>query len=137
MEAGRRHPLARALRIDKLSLAALEATLSLYRDPERALREIPVLRAAREPAADVRARPSGWRHASVGRWSRPSGGSVEERSPWPSSRRSEPRFPEIPRQCALAFRLAEVAVVGRIVDGSLVLDCRTLSDAEADRIAPP
>ena len=41
--AARRHPLARALRIDKLSLAALEATLRLYRDPERALQEIPVL----------------------------------------------------------------------------------------------
>ncbi len=41
--AARRHPLARALRIDKLSLAALEATLRLYRDPERAMREVPVL----------------------------------------------------------------------------------------------
>ena len=41
--AARRHPLARALRIDKLSLAALEATLRLYRDPQRALREIPTL----------------------------------------------------------------------------------------------
>ncbi|MGH2895627.1 MAG: L-seryl-tRNA(Sec) selenium transferase, partial [Solirubrobacteraceae bacterium] len=41
--AARRHPLARALRIDKLSLAALEATLGLYRDPERARAEIPVL----------------------------------------------------------------------------------------------
>ena len=39
----RRHPLARALRLDKLSLAALEATLRLYREPERALAEIPVL----------------------------------------------------------------------------------------------
>src|SRR6185312_1208167 len=41
--AARRHPLARALRIDKLSLAALEATLMLYRDPQRARDEIPVL----------------------------------------------------------------------------------------------
>ena len=38
------HPLARAVRIDKLSLAALEATLRLYRRPARALREMPVLR---------------------------------------------------------------------------------------------
>ena len=41
--AARRHPLARATRIDKLSLAALEATLRLYRDPQRALSEIPTL----------------------------------------------------------------------------------------------
>jgi L-seryl-tRNA(Ser) seleniumtransferase len=39
----RRHPLARALRADKLALAALEATLSLYADPVRARTEIPTL----------------------------------------------------------------------------------------------
>jgi L-seryl-tRNA(Ser) seleniumtransferase len=39
----RRHPLARALRADKLALAALEATLSLYAEPERARTEIPTL----------------------------------------------------------------------------------------------
>src|SRR5258705_10483620 len=44
IEACRKHPLARALRIDKLSLAALEATLRMYRDPKEAVREIPVLR---------------------------------------------------------------------------------------------
>jgi L-seryl-tRNA(Ser) seleniumtransferase len=39
----RKHPLARALRVDKLALAALEATLPFYADPERACVEIPVL----------------------------------------------------------------------------------------------
>ncbi|CCW34885.1 L-seryl-tRNA(Sec) selenium transferase [Chthonomonas calidirosea] len=39
-----RHPLARALRVDKLTLAALEATLRLYRDREQALQAIPTLR---------------------------------------------------------------------------------------------
>ena len=40
----RQHPLARALRIDKLTLAALEATLRLYLQPEQALQEVPILR---------------------------------------------------------------------------------------------
>lgn len=43
MELCARHPLARAVRVDKLSLAALAATLELYHDPEHARREIPVL----------------------------------------------------------------------------------------------
>ena len=46
----RAHPLARALRLDKLGLAALEATLRLYLDPERARREIPVLAMLAAPA---------------------------------------------------------------------------------------
>ena len=44
VEAMRAHPLARAVRIDKLSLAALEATLALHRDEERSARDVPVLR---------------------------------------------------------------------------------------------
>ena len=40
----RRHPIARAVRADKMTLAGLEATLALYRDPSQALLEIPVLR---------------------------------------------------------------------------------------------
>jgi L-seryl-tRNA(Ser) seleniumtransferase len=44
IERCRRHPLTRALRIDKLTLAGLEATLKLYLDPELALRSIPTLR---------------------------------------------------------------------------------------------
>jgi L-seryl-tRNA(Ser) seleniumtransferase len=56
--AARRHPLARALRIDKLSLAALEATLRLYRDPARARAEIPVLAMLAAPEAELAARAS-------------------------------------------------------------------------------
>jgi L-seryl-tRNA(Ser) seleniumtransferase len=54
--ACRRNPLARALRVDKLTLAALEATLSLYRDPERALRDVPVLAMLTAAADEVRQR---------------------------------------------------------------------------------
>src|ERR687888_70775 len=56
VERLRRHPLQRALRADKLTLAALEGTLSLYLDPERALRDVPVLRMVGEQVAEVRAR---------------------------------------------------------------------------------
>ena len=56
VERLRRHPLQRALRADKLTLAALEGTLGLYLEPGRALREVPVLRMLVEPAASVRTR---------------------------------------------------------------------------------
>lgn len=49
----KKHPLARALRLDKMTLAALEATLRLYLDPERAVREIPVLRMLTASAEDI------------------------------------------------------------------------------------
>lgn len=45
------NPMARALRMDKMSLAALEATLRLYRDPDLAVREIPTLAMLTQPAA--------------------------------------------------------------------------------------
>jgi L-seryl-tRNA(Ser) seleniumtransferase len=56
VERIRKHPMARALRSDKLTLAALEATLRLYLDPQRALTEIPILRMLAVPAADLRTR---------------------------------------------------------------------------------
>ncbi len=56
IEKIRQHPMARALRIDKLSLAALEATLRLYLERDTALREIPVLRMLAAPAEELRER---------------------------------------------------------------------------------
>lgn len=50
------NPLCRALRVDKTTLAGLEATLRLYRDPQRAVQEIPTLRMVAEGAPSVRAR---------------------------------------------------------------------------------
>jgi L-seryl-tRNA(Ser) seleniumtransferase len=54
--ACRNDPLARAVRADKFTLAALEATLALYRDPETARREIPVLRMLTADAGELRQR---------------------------------------------------------------------------------
>jgi L-seryl-tRNA(Ser) seleniumtransferase len=58
IERVRADPLARALRIDKLDLAALGATLQLYLDPEAAWREIPVLWMLARPLAELRAAAS-------------------------------------------------------------------------------
>ena len=56
IEPLKRHPLARALRVDKLTLAALEATLRAYRDPRQALQEIPTLRMLTLSAGELRRR---------------------------------------------------------------------------------
>jgi L-seryl-tRNA(Ser) seleniumtransferase len=64
--ACRRHPLARAMRIDKLSLAALEATLRLYRDPDHARRAIPVLAMLTAGEDELGARAEGLAAATGG-----------------------------------------------------------------------
>jgi L-seryl-tRNA(Ser) seleniumtransferase len=56
IELLRRHPLNRALRIDKMTLAALEATLRHYLDPEAAVRAIPTLHMLTTPLRDVNRR---------------------------------------------------------------------------------
>ena len=53
----KKHPMARAVRLDKMTLAALEATLRAYLEEERALREIPTLRMLTEPQSEVRVAP--------------------------------------------------------------------------------
>jgi L-seryl-tRNA(Ser) seleniumtransferase len=132
VERLRRHPLQRAVRADKLKLAALEGTLALYLEPERALREVPVLRMALESADVVRARAE--------RLAELAGGEVEETV----GRVGGGALPlaELPSfACAVEEELAgplragEPPVVGVVRDGRLLLDCRTLSDAEAEEAA--
>jgi L-seryl-tRNA(Ser) seleniumtransferase len=129
VERLRRHPLQRALRADKLTLAALEATLRLAVEaPE----EIPVLRMLREPAEAVRDRAQ--RLAGL------VGGEVEETV----ARAGGGALPlaELPSYAcaveetlAIPLRAAEPPVVGIVRDGRLLLDCRTLTDREAEEAA--
>jgi len=129
VEKLRRHPLQRALRIDKLSLAALEGTLLLHLEaPER----IPVLRTLGQDAATVRARAE--------RLAAATGGEVEETV----GRVGGGALPlaELPSfACALEESLAEplrtgeLPVVGVVRDGRLLLDCLTLTDEEAEQAA--
>jgi L-seryl-tRNA(Ser) seleniumtransferase len=133
----RRHPLARALRIDKLSLAALEATLRLYRDPAAARAELPVLRAIVEPAEDVRSRAellAGRLGGSVVETVARVGGGALPLAELPSF---GVRLEGDADLLAARLREADPAVLARVSDGALVLDCRTLSDADAARIRSP
>ena len=66
VRSARAHPLCRALRCDKVTLAGLEATLSLYRNPERAKARIPVLRMIAAPAEELGARATALLEAVAG-----------------------------------------------------------------------
>ncbi|HEV8249680.1 MAG TPA: L-seryl-tRNA(Sec) selenium transferase [Gaiellaceae bacterium] len=132
VERLRRHPLQRALRADKLALAALEGTLGLYLDPARARREVPVLRMLTEPADEVRARAE--------RLARLVGGEVEATA----ARVGGGALPlaelesfacAVEEELAAPLRAGEPPVVGIVRDGRLLLDCRTLTEAEVDEVA--
>jgi L-seryl-tRNA(Ser) seleniumtransferase len=133
--ACRRHPLARATRIDKLSLAALEATLALYRDPELARRELPVLAMLDTPPAVLERRAERLAAAAGGevvRGSAKVGGGALPLLELEGPVVAIDPGPEGPDALAAALRRGDPAVVGRIRDARLLLDPRTLSDAEAD-----
>jgi L-seryl-tRNA(Ser) seleniumtransferase len=132
VERLRRHPLQRALRADKLTVAALEGTLGLYLEPERALREVPVLRMLTELPEAVRARAE--------RLAEATGGTVEETV----ARVGGGALPlaELPSfACAVEeelagpLRLGEPPVVAIVRDGRCLLDCRTLAEDELEDVA--
>ncbi|OGF18205.1 MAG: L-seryl-tRNA(Sec) selenium transferase [Candidatus Eisenbacteria bacterium RBG_16_71_46] len=137
----RRDSLARALRVDKLTLAALEATLPEYVDPERAARDIPALamlhadEAALERRAGVlaerleRALPGARARVARGAGEVGGGALPLQRLPgwvvsleWPGRSAGDLE--------ALA-RSAEPPVIGYIRGGKLRLDVRTLTDDDA------
>jgi L-seryl-tRNA(Ser) seleniumtransferase len=136
--AARLHPLARALRIDKLSLAALEATLALYRDPATARSELPVL-AMLDAAPDVLSALArrlkdgiGARAELIWTAARAGGGALPL---------AELEGPAValeadcgPDQVASRLRAWDPPVIARIHDGRVVLDPRTLSDAELETV---
>src|SRR5919197_826509 len=118
--------------LDKLGSGALEGTLLLYLEPERALREVPVLRMLHEEPSAVRTRAE--------RLAAAVGGEVEETV----ARVGGGALPlaELPSfACAVEESLArplragEPPIVGIVRDGRLLLDCRTLTDGEVELAA--
>jgi len=140
VDAMRRNPLCRALRVDKLTLAALEATLALYREPDRAMREIPTLAMLSTPKEAVaeRARALADRLDAAGvRAHVRDGASTVGGGAFPDA--------EIPTALLAleaedvesahgALRSGEPPVVGRIRDGRLLLDLRTVRPDEEETL---
>ena len=130
-----RHPLARALRIDRLGVAALQATLRLHLDPERARAAVPVRRMIATPLADVRARAerlAGLVGGETVETAARIGGGALPTVDLPSAACA---LPDPDGSLHAALRTGEPAVLGRLEDGLLLLDCRTLlDDAELDTV---
>lgn len=133
----RRNPFARAMRADKLTLAALEATLRLYADPELARREIPVLRmltASAETLAGRARRLADACPAACAPRLEPGasavGGGAFPGATLPTTVVTLDAGPAGADALALRLRLGDPAVVARVQAGRVVLDPRTLEEAD-------
>ena len=129
------NPLTRALRVDKLTIAALQATLALYRDPSRALREVPVLAMLTSHAADIRARAERVA-ASLGATGR-TADVLETDSSVGGGAFPAARIPSWAvhvagdaRALEAAARAGSAPVIGRISEGRFLLDMRTILPRE-------
>ncbi|MBQ6315686.1 MAG: L-seryl-tRNA(Sec) selenium transferase [Mogibacterium sp.] len=141
----KKHPLARAMRVDKMTFAALEATLAKYRDPKIALRDIPVLNMIASSADEMRARAGRLADAihkvnpgldlefvevldQIGGGSAPMvrlpGWAVAVGDGNKSADSIERRL-----------RKAEIPVIARIADDKLLLCVRTIAESELETVA--
>lgn len=134
----KRHPLARAVRADKMCLAALTTTLTHY-IADQALRKVPVWRMIARPLAEIQAEAEGWvtRLRSEGveasvmaGESRVGGGSLPGTS-LPTCLVAIRPVGVSADELAARLRNGPVAVVGRIQDGCILLDPRTVLEEQS------
>ncbi|MYD09617.1 MAG: L-seryl-tRNA(Sec) selenium transferase [Chloroflexi bacterium] len=134
IEALKRHPLARALRVDKLTYAALIATLQHYRRGE-ALKCIPVWQMISRPLDDIRARASFWAEAVGGviieGESTVGGGSLPGATLPTALLAVDCDAPDL---ITARLRQAETPVIARIADGRVLLDPRTVLPAQDEAL---
>ena len=130
----RQNPFARAMRVDKLTLSALEATLRLYLEPERALKEIPVLAMLTAPVTEIESRAQ-----SVARSLREGGIDAQVTATKASVGGGAFPTAELPSSAIVLegdgeaeekLRRADPPVIGRISDGNLLLDLRSVLPRE-------
>lgn len=136
----RQSPLARAFRADKLTLAALAATLALYLDPDTVIAEVPVLRMLTLGAPELEARARALAAAItpapalLPSFSTPGGGSFPG-ARLPTTLVALDPGPRGAEALARRLRLGEPPVVARIEDDRVVLDPRTLPEASLAGVA--
>lgn len=133
----KKHPMARALRLDKMTLAALEVTLRSYLDPDKALGEIPTLRMITASAEEMAARAGalagvlaeacgdGATVDTAPDVSRAGGGALPMADIPTTVLRVAPTSMS-PVELEQRLRLGEPAIIARIKDERLLLDPRTL-----------
>jgi L-seryl-tRNA(Ser) seleniumtransferase len=140
-----RNPMKRSLRIDKIRLAALEATLRLYRDPDRLAERLPTLRLLSRPKSEIAALAErllpALAHAigpsfaaAVGDCASQIGSGALPVETIPSAGiviRSKARGGRDVIALGEAFRRLPVPMIGRIEGQGLVFDLRCLSDEAA------
>jgi L-seryl-tRNA(Ser) seleniumtransferase len=138
------HPLARALRLDKLSVAALAATLRLYRPPAEPTRRIPVLRMLTEPLAAIAARAEALRapvapvpalEVGVEETLGYAGGGAMPMLALPGRALALRSARFSADDLAGRLRTGTTAVLGRIERDVVLLELRTVSDAELPALA--
>lgn len=139
-----KHPIARAVRIDKLSLSALCATLDLYRAPNRPVERIPVLQALSETLETVKKR-AGRLAAQIGALdgldtqlvhtvARAGAGSLPQQD-LPSFAVALTCSDCSAQELSRRLRAGSMPVIGRISQDRLLLDARTVADAEVSQVA--
>jgi len=141
VEPMKRHPLLRALRVDKMSIAALEGTLRLFRDERQALKEIPVLRMLNASSAELEARgkrvlrrfkkdlPTGVNLSIISGTSQVGGGALPL-ADLPTVMIAVNVNDASPHDLEKRLRNCPVPVIGRISRGNFLLDLRTILDAD-------
>ena len=124
--ACRSDPIARAVRADKLTLAALEATLALYREPERARRDIPVLRMLTEDGDTIKRRAQQLGGQLIEGDSEVGGGSF----PGAKLRTWLAGFPD--ERLAERLRANDPPIIARVAGSRVLLDARTIFPEQVD-----
>jgi L-seryl-tRNA(Ser) seleniumtransferase len=146
IEAIRRHPLHRAMRVDKFTLAALEATLKLYADPQVASRRIPTLAMLSMTPQEVARRlgrlrrrlPAAVQEAYAMRvidGTSAVGGGALPLAPLPTKLLAlRPQFCSV-TELERRLRCRRPAIIGRIAQEQYLLDGRTIQDRDIPDIA--